>query len=187
MRSFILGTDWWTDCDDAVALRLLTKYHKEKRINLLGIAINACMEHSVASLKGFLRADGVDIAVGIDRAATDFGGAPSYQKRLAADYGADLTNADAEDAVRLYRRILAEASEPIEIMTPDDRSHLANIKIETPSFHEWDGAGNNPEIIAVSKDTALLIYSDFYYPDDKGVKRKSILCREIKVLPGCPH
>ena len=116
MRSFILGTDWWTDCDDAVAIRLLTKYHKEKRINLLGIAINACMEHSVAALKGFLRADGVDIAVGIDRAATDFGGAPSYQKRLAADYGADLTNADAEDAVRLYRRILAEASEPIEIM-----------------------------------------------------------------------
>ena len=25
MRKFILGTDWWSDCDDAVAIRLLVK------------------------------------------------------------------------------------------------------------------------------------------------------------------
>ena len=26
MRDFILGTDWWTDCDDAVALRIITRF-----------------------------------------------------------------------------------------------------------------------------------------------------------------
>lgn len=25
MRKFIIGTDWWTDCDDAVALALAAK------------------------------------------------------------------------------------------------------------------------------------------------------------------
>ncbi|MBQ1947760.1 MAG: exo-alpha-sialidase [Clostridia bacterium] len=72
-------------------------------------------------------------------------------------------------------------SEPVEVMTPNDRSHLANIPIDQPKFHEWDGACNNPELIALDDRTALLVYSDFYYPDAEGVKRKSILCRKITV------
>ena len=40
MRRFILGTDWWTDCDDAVALRLLTSFVKRGDAQLLGVAIN---------------------------------------------------------------------------------------------------------------------------------------------------
>jgi len=54
MRNMILGTDWWTDCDDAVAVRLVCRAVKEQKIRLLGVGINACMEYSVASLKGFL-------------------------------------------------------------------------------------------------------------------------------------
>jgi hypothetical protein len=71
--------------------------------------------------------------------------------------------------------------EPLEVMTNGDRSHLSNIKIENPKFHEWDGAGNNPTILATGYNTALLFYSDFYYPDAEGVKRKSILCVPIIV------
>ena len=73
-------------------------------------------------------------------------------------------------------------SEPVVVMTPDDRSHLANIKIENPTFHQWDGACNNPELLALDDHTAMLFYSDFYYPDAHGVKRKSILCRKITVV-----
>ena len=72
---------------------------------------------------------------------------------------------------------------PVTIMTDADRSSLANIVKETPVFHEYDGAGGNPELIAVSPTEALLIYSDFYYPDEDGIKRKSILCRKISVNP----
>ena len=117
MRNFILGTDWWDDCDDAVALRILTRSVKEKKINLLGIGINACMEYSAASIRGFLLAENVEnISLGIDLNATDFGGSPAYQKRLAEDYCPNAKNEDLEDAVRLYRRILAESSEKVEIM-----------------------------------------------------------------------
>ena len=34
MRNFILGTDWGEDVDDALAVRLLARAHKEKRIIL---------------------------------------------------------------------------------------------------------------------------------------------------------
>ena len=117
MRNIIVGTDWWTDCDDAVALRILARAHKKGEICIKGIGINGCMEHSVTSVEGFLCTEGVyDIPLGIDLDGTDFGGNPPYQKRLA-DYAKKYhSNKDAENAVRLYRRILAESTEPVEII-----------------------------------------------------------------------
>lgn len=117
MRNFILGTDWWTDCDDAVAVRILARAHKEGKICIKGIAMNGCMEHSVKSLDGFLQSEGVcDIPIGIDLEATDFGGNPPYQKRLAELPSKYNSNEDAENAVKLYRQILAESQEPLEII-----------------------------------------------------------------------
>lgn len=70
-------------------------------------------------------------------------------------------------------------SDEVTVMTPGDRSNLANIVKFPPSFHDWDGAGNNPELLPIAENKALLFYSDFYYPDESGVARKTILCREI--------
>ena len=72
-------------------------------------------------------------------------------------------------------------SDPVELMTPGDRSGLHNVKVERPTFIEWAGACNNPEMVPIGPDTALFFYSDFYYPDEDGVKRKTILCRELRV------
>ena len=128
MRKIILGTDWWTDCDDAVALRLICRAIKDETIQLLGIGVNGCMEFSVASLKGFLKAEGVEgISVGIDLDATDFGGNPPYQKRLAETFCPDVCNLDAEDAVRLYRRILASEKDKLEIIEIGYPQVLANL------------------------------------------------------------
>ncbi len=144
MRNFILGTDWWTDCDDVVALRLLAHAHKAKEINLLGIIVNACMEHSVTSLEGFLNTEEVyDIPIAIDLDATDFGGNPPYQKRLSPFAKKYFSNADAEDAVKLYRTLLANADSPIELIEigypqvltallqskPDDISELDGVEL----------------------------------------------------------
>ena len=128
MRKIILGTDWWTDCDDVVAMRLVCRAVKEQKIQLLGVGINACMEYSVASLKGFLKAEGMEnIPVGIDLDATDFGGNPPYQKRLAQAFCPGVCNSDAEDAVRLYRRLLASEEDKLEIIEIGFPQVLANL------------------------------------------------------------
>ena len=115
-RTFILGTDWWTDCDDAVAVRLLCRAVAEGKITLAGVVINACMEYSVPSLDGFLALEGLRVPIGLDAQATDFGGHPPYQKRLA-DYALDYkANESAENGVRLYRRLLAEAENKVELI-----------------------------------------------------------------------
>ena len=117
MRNFILGTDWWTDCDDAVAVRLLTRNVADGKINLLGVCINACMDYSVASLKSFIEADGIkNIPIGIDLEATDFYGTPPYQKGLAERFNSYVTNDSAENGVRLYRRLLSECEGRAEIL-----------------------------------------------------------------------
>lgn len=117
MKNMILGTDWWSDCDDAVAVRVLTRAVKAGDVNLLGIIINACMADSVASLSGFLKWEGLDnVQIGIDKAATDYPGKLSYQKRLAATLNPAGSNEDAACGVRLYRKLLAASNEPVEIM-----------------------------------------------------------------------
>lgn len=117
MRQFIVGTDWWTDCDDAVAMRILARAHLKGEIRILGVGINACMEHSVSSLDAFLRQEGLcDLPMGIDLAATDFGRNPPYQKRLAENSIGCRKNEEVEDAVKLYRRLLAQAEGPVEII-----------------------------------------------------------------------
>lgn len=116
MRQFIVGTDWWTDCDDAVAMRILARAHKAGEIEILGIGVNACMEDSVPSLDAFLRLEGVaDLPIGLDAEATDFGGRLTYQKRLAI-HPHSRNNTDAENAVKMYRRLLEKADEKVEIM-----------------------------------------------------------------------
>lgn len=127
MRKIILGTDWWTDCDDAVALRLLTNAVKSGKIDLIGIGINACMKDSAASLDAFLHHDGLELPIGIDMDATNYTGHLSYQMRMAPKAVKYKSNSDAEDAVRLYRRLLANADGKVEILEIGFLQVIANV------------------------------------------------------------
>lgn len=153
MRKFLLGSDWWTDCDDAVALRLLCRAARSGQIQLLGIGINACMEHSAASMTAFLKLEGMEgIPLGLDRKATDFGGNPPYQARLAARCP-EITNHHLPDAAALYEQILTEADEPIEILEIGYPQVIAAVLAKNPSLFcqkvkkvwmmagKWDGDG----------------------------------------------
>ena len=114
MRTFILGTDWGEDSDDCVAVRILARAHKKGEIEMLGMGINTLTEYSAPSLYRFLEKEGVSIPVGVDKSCPHKIEYITYQKRLAGE--TDKTNDDFEDAVRLYRRQIANAKEPVEIL-----------------------------------------------------------------------
>lgn len=157
MRTFLLGTDWWSDCDDVVAMRILARAAKREEIKLAGVCINACMEDSVASVDGFLKKEGLfGIPLGIDRKATGFEGITPYQKSLS-QYAVDYhCNDEAEDGIRFYRRILTEAKEKMEIIEigflqvmagllesqKDDISEKSGLElVEEKVAHIWVMAG----------------------------------------------
>lgn len=132
MKHYLLGTDWWDDCDDVVALRILARAHKAGRIDLKAVAINVCKEDSVSSLDGFLQLEEIEnIPIGIDRNATDFEGRPTYQNYLKQFATRYRSNDEAEDGVRLYRRIMAESQETIEIVEIGYLQILSNV-LESP-------------------------------------------------------
>lgn len=113
----ILGTDFWTDCDDAVAIRLLSEMERRGYVKLLGVGINACMEASAPAVDAFLQSEGyTDLPLGIDLEATDFTGTPRLQYPLAALPGRHRQNSECENAVSLYRRLLSESKETVDII-----------------------------------------------------------------------
>jgi hypothetical protein len=141
MKHFILGSDWWSDCDDAVAIRLLLNLHKAGKISLDGIVINGCMEYSAAGLDGFLQLSGVNnIPIGIDCEGTDFYGVGRYQERLSKFAKNIKSNADAEDPIKLYRKILAQSNEKVTILEIGFPQVLANLlKSEADEFSPLKG------------------------------------------------
>ena len=125
-RLVILDTDWMNDCDDVVALRLLAAAHREKAVKLLGISLNACMEESIRSLDAFAKYEGIQVPLALDRSGTDLGKG-RYQKNLALYPGMHRNNADAEEAVAFYRRILSTTSGQIEILAIGHLTTLAKL------------------------------------------------------------
>lgn len=115
-RSFILGSDWWDDCDDVAALRILARKHKAGEIELKGVILDACMDISCASVSAFLQSEGLKgMPIGIDKEATDY-------KYYSANYHVNLAknphyaeNADCMDGVKLYRKLLSETEGKTEI------------------------------------------------------------------------
>ena len=118
MRKFILDTDWWSDCDDAVAVRLLCNAHRQKEIELIGIDINACMQYSVASMDVFTRDSGVEVPLGLDHSAVGFSDKPSYQEHLAMVREPKRRNADVPDGVDFYTELLRAADDAsVEVLS----------------------------------------------------------------------
>ena len=43
-RTILLGTDWWTDCDDVAAVRIACRADACGLWHLTGVVCNGCME-----------------------------------------------------------------------------------------------------------------------------------------------
>ena len=116
-RTVLLGTDWWTDCDDVAAVRIACRAAKKGFWNLSGIVINACMPASAASLNAFCTTEGMgDLPIGIDRKATEYSGQPPYQSVLSVLPHTLPDNDAAEDGLSLYLRLLKETEGTVELM-----------------------------------------------------------------------
>lgn len=114
MRNIFLGTDFFGDCDDAVAIRLLCRAHRRCEINLVGIGINAYAPTSLDAMSGILNVEGVsDIPVGIDLRGNEF------ENDLCRYHGALIPYAKGRipktDAVKIYRSAIACAEGKVDI------------------------------------------------------------------------
>lgn len=108
LRNFILETDWGWDCDDAVAIRLLSNAHKKQEINLVGINVNSSFPNSIAALDIFLRHNDIsgEIPLGLDIFSDDFEKSPGYHSYIVCNGNIQRQNRDALPPFSFYRHLL---------------------------------------------------------------------------------
>ncbi|MBR5870136.1 MAG: hypothetical protein IKZ09_03800, partial [Clostridia bacterium] len=159
-RTILFGTDWWTDCDDTAALRMVCRYAKQGIWQPLGVILNGAAPYAAASVRAVLDKEGFgNLPIGIDLRADDYGGNPPYQYPIASYAGTtDIRNEDCENGVSLYRRLLATSNDgsvellevgylPVlaDLLTsgPDEISPMSGIDlVRTKVSHIWCMAGN---------------------------------------------
>ena len=162
-REVIFDTDWWTDVDDACAIRTLLRAEREGKVRVAGICLSALRETSVASLSSFLSYEGRQgMFLGADKEAADYTGTPSYHQLLvdACPQREASTPDDVADAVDFYRKILSQAPGQVDIITvgflnslsrllqsgPDEWSPLSGEELVRRKVrHLWAMAGKYPE------------------------------------------
>jgi len=98
-KAVIFDTDWWTDVDDACALRILINADRRGEVDLKGICLSAVNSTSVPSIKAFIANEKAGpFLLGADFDATDFKGKPKYRETILNNAPAQ-TSDGAEDCV----------------------------------------------------------------------------------------
>ncbi len=134
-RHVIFDTDWWTDVDDACAIRLLLQQEREGRVVVDGICLSAIRPTSVASVSSFLDYEGhPDVPLGVDKEATDFTGKPSYHELIVNSHPQRAVSDvyACEDCVEFYRKLLADAADSIDIVAVGYPNALARLLLSKP-------------------------------------------------------
>lgn len=128
-RPVIFDTDWWTDCDDCVALKLILN---SEEVELKGVNINAFMESSPYSVELFLTQYGRgNILVSVDKKAKDFPDKPenSYQQKLIDVFSDSKykSSDNYETSVKFYRRLLSSLEEKVDIIAVGFQNSIADL------------------------------------------------------------
>ena len=133
MRYFIIGTDWSSDCDDVMAMRIACRAHKLHEITLLGVNIDDNTENAVRSLSAFMKTEGcADVPIGFDRNAKRVCHNSKYQSRMCLLPSSLKSNDEAEKSVSFLRRLIASAPERVEIAEIGYTQSLAALLRSSP-------------------------------------------------------
>lgn len=135
-KPVIIDTDWWTDVDDAVAMRHAVYMENQGLINILGFCINTNLLKGPGSLDAMLIADGRavnDISVPLTSHVPD--GTPNYQNGLFELPHNAGEPSEQEDAVSMYRRLLAGSTGKVDIISIGYLNNLSELLDSEADVH----------------------------------------------------
>ena len=156
----ILDTDMLTDCDDTAALAMLHAFADAEKAEILAITVSSRYPASVAVVDAVNTYYGHGtISIGAPKNGTGAFRSDSCFLDIVSDEfpHALKSNDDAEDAIRVMRRVLANAEKPVTLVTigymsnvagllkslPDDISPLSGMDIVKAHVDKWVCMGGN--------------------------------------------
>ncbi|MBQ1865687.1 MAG: nucleoside hydrolase [Bacteroidales bacterium] len=153
-KPVIFDTDWWTDVDDACALRLLLQEESEGTVDLLGVCLSAVCETSVPSLSSFLDYEGAgSMRIGADKQATDYPGKSKWHQTIIDNHPKRAVSSidDVQDCVEFYRDLLSKSRKKVDIIAVGFPNAISRLLESDPELvtkkvgHLWLMAGKYPE------------------------------------------
>ena len=136
-KKMIVDLDMCTDVDDACAIRLATALDDDSIIDLQAVTLSVTGPNNLEATRGFLLYDGKpDVPIG--RSVVDNEPHESPYWDIMAEY--DDGKGEVYDAVKLYRKVLAEADSPVDIVTTGYVTNLEYLlKSEPDEYSPLDG------------------------------------------------
>lgn len=134
----IFDTDMDTDCDDAGALAMLHALADAGEVEILATMVSSRHKWSVpcvAAINAYYGREALPIGCPKGPGAPDLGS--RYARQIAEEFPSALkSNADAPEAARLYRRILAARRDgEVVIVTVGDLTNLRDLLATGPDEH----------------------------------------------------
>ncbi len=134
-RPWIIDTDWWTDVDDVVAMRVAAACERAGLIDIRAITLSASFVTAAGSLDAMMTNEGrPGIPIGRITNSHSPSGSPSYQNRMASEW--EHTEAGGpstiESAVTLMRRTLEDAEDgTVDIVAIGFTNNIADLLAST--------------------------------------------------------
>lgn len=148
----IIDTDFASDADDVVAVRLAMCFQDMGMLEIRGIALSTTYSRSPLALHALCRQDGYgDIPVAMD---TSGNGVQVHTEYVDVMYEMPKSRDDYEQPVQMYRRILAESDTKVNIVT---LGFLQNIHGLMDSMPDQYSALTGMELIERKVDTIYIV------------------------------
>lgn len=135
-KPMIIDTDIGSDVDDACCLRIATQLDTEAVIDLKAVCASYSGDNAIRAVDGLLTHDRIDnVLIGYCTADTPLidGYTDVMEPFASGKY-------EVLDAVSVYRKVLAESEEPVDIVTTGYLTNIENLlKSEPDCYSELNG------------------------------------------------
>lgn len=144
--SVILDTDMDSDVDDVGALAMLHTYERSKKVRLLGVIVTSDEENSAACTSAINTWFGrANLPIGVSQ-RDSLKSFSRYTAKIKENYPHGVTNRTAEEATKVYRRLLA--SQPDQSVVIITIGHLTSLSRLLGSPADTISALTGEELIA---------------------------------------
>lgn len=144
-RKVIIDTDWWTDVDDVLAMRMAFEFERLGVWDILGVAISTTLAAGPRSLDMLALFDGrANLPIFIPTTSHVPGGTPPYQTNMLATTlpgGASSTltsgsigTLNVPGAVAGLTRLLQDATAPVEVISIGYPVNLYELLLAQPAL-----------------------------------------------------
>lgn len=127
-RDVIIDTDWAGDVDDAVAIKTALWAEEQGLFKIKAILINSMEGNHCQTLNAFLTGySRGDIPIGINNNGDNYLGLADWKTPLLTSTSSITKNTECEDALRLYRKVLANSINKIDIISIGNFHNLSHL------------------------------------------------------------